>query len=661
VLEHLKASFLLCVALGCCLGVLALILFPFLLDSWFDLLLFCLCLPAAFGLVAGLFCCALDRWVPFVRRRLEGFTLPFAYAVSLLFLIVAGVLSELIFLLTSAPLGVHVVLLAVYVAMWPVVLSVTKRVKVRPSNRHLALMVLVLFIGVLLLYAGRTSFRNFTVPARVCIFGIDAATWTFMDPLIEKGQLPNVASLKREGSYGVLKSMDPMVSPIIWTSIATGKVPEKHGIQDFYSPQSSLRAKRLWDLFEERGMRIGVYKWLVTWPPREVNGFVIPGALARDDRTFPPEYRALNTLRISEKLGYRRDARAYAKLTWSLLGMGLRMSTLREVGCCFLWDELRGAGPLARYPLKRRAELLLNKDVFIFLLKKYQSEFVVFYDNAVDTISHRYWKYYEPQYFPDVTPEEAEQYGEVIADFYRLLDRTLGELLQYLNEDTLVVLASDHGQEAAVRDEDRKTLYFPKLSDLLRRLELDEVVYATALGARSYVRAKDPTQADPLGKAREKMERVKVVETGQALFEITPDPLGWIVEVRKGAADFSHHVRVEDQDLPMEDVIYRIPPMSGAHHIDGVLLMKGPEVRAGIEIPEAGVLDVAPTVLYLERLPISQEIDGKILFPAIKEEFRLAYAPEVVPEVTAEQVPLSPSTEFDPVLEERLKALGYVQ
>src|SRR5512143_1313224 len=70
-------------------------------------------------------------------------------------------------------------------------------------------------------------------PPKVAIFGIDAADWRVIDPLIAAGDLPAFARLKRVGSVGVIRSEPPLLSPIIWTTIATGREPEDHGVLDF--------------------------------------------------------------------------------------------------------------------------------------------------------------------------------------------------------------------------------------------------------------------------------------------------------------------------------------------------------------------------------------------------------------------------------------------
>ncbi len=657
--DHLKISLSLSLAFGSLLGLLVLIGMPFFLDNPLDLVIFCLLIPSVLGCLVALIFFLIERKISLVNRGSGRLQLPFTYMISYLLLFVAVFLSGFIYLFISSNLILHFSLLLVYFLVWLFILSKIGRVRSRLSSRNLALTAVCLFISSIALYIGLVPVRNFKVSSEVFIFGVDAATWSVMNPLIEKGRLPNITELKREGSYGVLKSMSPILSPIVWTTIATGKVEEKHGIKDFYSTQESLRTRRIWDTFEAQGMRIGIFKWLITWPPRKVNGFIIPDILARDDSTFPPEYSAINSLRIAEKTHYSVGIRTYANLTWSLMNMGLRMSTLREIGWDFFRDWLHGGNSISQYPLKRKAELLINEDVFIYLLKKYKPEFVTFYDNGVDTLSHRYWKYYEPKYFPDVTPEEVHRYGDVIPNYYELIDKTLGSVMNHFSNETLVVVVSDHGQQAS--NKVNEAHYYPKVSKLLELMELDSIIYGITVADRTYIRLKDPSHKEILDRVKKQLEEINVVETDKRLFDVASDESALIVEMRSEAVSFNYHVQINQKNLMMEEITYESSPYSGMHHINGVLLMKGPNVRSGVKISDASILDVTPTILYLQKMPISQEVDGKILFSAISKNFQRVNPPHVVPESIADKVTPSQNVKFDKQVEERLRSLGYVQ
>ncbi len=124
----------------------------------------------------------------------------------------------------------------------------------------------------------------------VVILGLDGAGWPIIDRLIESGELPNFDRLKREGASGVFRSDEPTLSPRVWTTIATGVDPVIHGATDFFSTQDSIQEPRIWEIVSlEGGKTIGVWEWLLTWPPAQLDGFIVPGWLTRGVETQPAE------------------------------------------------------------------------------------------------------------------------------------------------------------------------------------------------------------------------------------------------------------------------------------------------------------------------------------------------------------------------------------
>ena len=111
-------------------------------------------------------------------------------------------------------------------------------------------------------------------PRRLLLVGWDAADWNVINPLIEKGEMPALAKLMKRGSYGTLETLYPALSPMMWTSIATGKRPYKHGIHGFSEPDPqgagvrpvtniSRKTKAIWNILQHEGMRSNVIGW---WP-----------------------------------------------------------------------------------------------------------------------------------------------------------------------------------------------------------------------------------------------------------------------------------------------------------------------------------------------------------------------------------------------------------
>ncbi len=141
-------------------------------------------------------------------------------------------------------------------------------------------------LAVLLTLAGCSGEEPPKKHPRLILFGIDAANWNVLTPMIQAGELPAMTALVNRGSFGVLKSGVPIQSPQMWTSIATGVVPEKHGITRFTAEipgtdrevpvTSNMRkVKAFWNILSEADVTVGIVGWWPSWPAEEVNGFMI--------------------------------------------------------------------------------------------------------------------------------------------------------------------------------------------------------------------------------------------------------------------------------------------------------------------------------------------------------------------------------------------------
>src|SRR5688572_8642555 len=120
--------------------------------------------------------------------------------------------------------------------------------------------------------------------APVYIIGLDGASWNLIDPMMKQGKLPNLQKLKENGVYGKLDSAYPAHSAFLWTTIATGKTKEKHGIGDFTVKEGNemtpstgnlRRVKAFWNILSEKEIPVSVVNWWVTWPPEKVAGVMV--------------------------------------------------------------------------------------------------------------------------------------------------------------------------------------------------------------------------------------------------------------------------------------------------------------------------------------------------------------------------------------------------
>jgi Type I phosphodiesterase / nucleotide pyrophosphatase len=145
----------------------------------------------------------------------------------------------------------------------------------------------VLTLGLLLTGCGPEPASR----GHVVLIGLDGASWNLLDPMIKAGELPHFKALMDRGVAADLASVPPFLSPPVWTSIATSRMPEDHGVFYFYSNRNAIKVPTVWDRLAAGGLRVGLYDYLVTWPPRRFphSGFSVPGWLRRDESVWPPD------------------------------------------------------------------------------------------------------------------------------------------------------------------------------------------------------------------------------------------------------------------------------------------------------------------------------------------------------------------------------------
>jgi type I phosphodiesterase/nucleotide pyrophosphatase len=114
--------------------------------------------------------------------------------------------------------------------------------------------------------------------ARLAIIGLDGADWSVIDPLIAAGELPNLAELLRRGRGAVLRSIEPIQSPVVWTTIFSGRPPHEHGITGWTSAHTANRRTAvLWEMAGAAGLASLVVNVPGTWPPTDVVGALVSG------------------------------------------------------------------------------------------------------------------------------------------------------------------------------------------------------------------------------------------------------------------------------------------------------------------------------------------------------------------------------------------------
>jgi len=262
---------------------------------------------------------------------------------------------------------------------------------------------------------------------KVFVVGLDGATFDIILPLVEKGELPNFEKMMREGAWGELESTVPPFSGPAWTSFQTGKTPANHGIFDFvnkkphsyktyYVNSTHIKSPRLWDILGEYGLKVGVMNVMVTYPPSSVNGFLLTGGLTPPGSTF--SYPSNLGKEIIKKFG------RYPLLPVGGINVG-RENEREYVRILFENEDKRIE--IAKYLM-----ITHEWDFFMVMLE------------GTDPLQDELWKHIDKNH-PRHNPGAEEYIKQAIPNFYRKIDRFLGECMEMLDDRTTICVMSDHG------------------------------------------------------------------------------------------------------------------------------------------------------------------------------------------------------------------------
>lgn len=430
------------------------------------------------------------------------------------------------------------------------------------------------------------------------IFGLDGLTWRIMLPLIKAGRLPVTERLKAHGVYGDLMSYEPIESPQIWTTIATGHASAIHGIQAFFVFQipftkaflrdfppivsiaesvtvpgsgdflfkpvpvgSSLRRVRaLWNVATDYAISSSIIGWWASWPAEPVKGALTTDRLV---------YSRFNALEAAQTL---KEGQTYPESLLNKIYKFIKVpEDLSQSNVDrFMIEDINIAhpritmAPFWQFQLAFTAGISYQK-IASYLTQKYPTQLQAIYFEGIDSVSHFYYKALTPEHYNQVDKDYIRKYRHVIIEYYRYQDETMADILESQPE-CCVLLCSDHGFQHANRS------------------------------AATYY-----------------------------LFE-------------------------------------KFPTHSGLHHLRGAILLAGPKeiVERGL-LRGADVYDVFPLSLYLLGLPLPEDIPGRLLRSAVNQKYLANNAVykvntfETIPRRGAEMIP----SDADPAQVDNLRRLGY--
>ncbi|MFC2170695.1 alkaline phosphatase family protein [Calditrichota bacterium] len=267
------------------------------------------------------------------------------------------------------------------------------------------------------------------IKQKLLFVGIDSADPDYIDRRIAEGALPNIASFKKDGAWGKMRSTFPVLSSAAWSTISTGLPPEKHGIYEFFRRKPGTwqdepvhggmkKGDDFWQICAAKGYKTVVINMPITYPPKPVNNGIIVSGMDTPGEgvefTYPKEVR--DEL-LREVPGYRIEQTAAQFDT---------VEHFLEASSQMMKDRLEAA---------------------LYLFNKHNPDLAVVIFTALDRVLHALWKYVDPAH-PAYNYPEAEKWRKKVDVLYDEVDQHLGKLMEWAGSDTTTIICSDHGSGA---------------------------------------------------------------------------------------------------------------------------------------------------------------------------------------------------------------------
>ncbi len=528
---------------------------------------------------------------------------------------------------------------------------------------------------------------------KTLILGLDGATWRLLRPLVEAGELPNLAALVQSGASGVLRSSVPPLTAPAWSNFQTGANAGKHSIFDFrvldraarrlwLVSARDLKLPTLWQMAGAAGRRVVVVNVPLTYPPQPVNGVVVGGMLAqRVDRSlvYPPE-------RFDDILGRHPDYRISPPVVTQRGTMGRRAFVEANI-------EVE----------RQRCDLALD------LMAREPWDLFMVHNQCLDYIQHAYY------HLMDRKAAEFDEAGHAdVLRFYKAMDENVGRLVEAAPPNTDVIVLSDHGfklqhrlihlapwlraegylvEKISLRQRllqlirrmdvlklrrhlahwvlrDKKTRFGAAASAALTRIDWTRSRAFVAIGSVfGCVYVNHDIVSDTGALLDELSERLLTLTHPQSGRRVVARVLrGRDVYYGPYASNGPDLVIEPEKDFtfgapslvahrsPFSDIDFELE-IPGGHHPDGIFVWNGAGVRPGRDL-KADLMDIAPTVMARLNLHVPDHVDGQVLTSLFDPPLEPTFEPWEAGEGTgAEEVY---SAEDEEILSKRLSDLGYL-
>jgi len=543
-------------------------------------------------------------------------------------------------------------------------------------------------------------------PPRVLVIGLDGATFKIIDPLIEQGRLPVIGKLIQEGTRTVLASTIPPVTIPAWISMLTGKNPGRLGVFDLlkrvgyrsepndvcYDDESPL-----WHILNKYGVSTGLLNIPGTYPPQKVNGFMVTGMLTPSKHssfTYPSDLshtldQEVNDYELDITQWQYFDEGHFVKDIYKLTNKRRQAITyLKESIPCEFYMTVFTSSDRIQHVLWNQTQIIeeywenLDRELGQ-LLTKFSDDTNIFIvsDHGFGPLRKTFFvnKWLRQHKYLRVKglPKDSilGRIGKGFEWFYRGVRNVLGKipgitwfingLLHLIGFDNLRKITYEYLSKEKLegRVAWRKTKAFGGIHS-----PHFGQIYLNRRGKMKRGIVKKDDVENNIKEIIEKLKQLKNPDTGEALKvevfrpedvyhgEYVDEAPDIIFMLDDGTIEID--ATVEDGDIFEDGSSFT--GWTGTHTRDGVLIANGPLIKQGHIIPEANIMDITPTILHVYGVPITGDIDGKIIYDLFSDSARFNERSVITGPLSDEGDVKTLSNEEKALIEERLRKLGYL-
>lgn len=519
---------------------------------------------------------------------------------------------------------------------------------------------------------------------RTLVIGLDGASWRVLEPLINRGILPNLNRIRQQGSWTYLESTKPPVTCPAWKCYSTGKNPGKLGVfwwvnfdkqqKKLIAPnQFSFNSKDVWDYFGENGMKVAVINMPTTYPPKKVNGLMISGFGAPLDKKFnfdqPYTYPNDLQLELEKKYNYQ---------------VGIKKLNPK--------DKIKNFNTISQF-IKTRFNLLMD------LLAEEKHDLIHFTIFYINVLQHFYGS------------------DKVVHDAWKIIDRYLGRIMNEHPHINIFIM-SDHGSVDVEKSFfvnnwlknngylSIKKDFFNKIGWVINKLDkftqllLNKKLFSGVLhgllpnnftnqhpGIFGLITTNnidsiiewDKSKAVALSQGPLYLNHENINESKEPLINKLVTQLKSIRDPHTDEFIIEHVWR--SNEIYNGPYVHKAPdliiipkdgieiyggyggslfqtqnhPWTSGNHPKGIFCAWGIDISQKGKINNKNITDISPTVMALHQIPIPTDMDGQVMKDIFRHDIKYQ---TVQPETRTDQTDMN--NDEQKVVKKRLEELGYL-